>query len=133
MTKLDFISLADSVKTSSVKFTDSHIRVLADFCQSQNPSFKRDRWVAYIKGECGPNGGTIIKTTKNAGSCNSEDEEDIRKYESNPTRHYCPKVEGHAGYCHCHICGELKYPVSGEDRERIIHKHIIKQRFPPTK
>ncbi len=30
---------------------------LADFCALQNHNFKRDRWISYIKGECGPNGG----------------------------------------------------------------------------
>jgi hypothetical protein len=30
---------------------------LADFCQSQNPRFDRARWLSYIAGECGPNGG----------------------------------------------------------------------------
>lgn len=32
---------------------------LADFCKSQNGAFKRDRWIAYINGECGPNGGEV--------------------------------------------------------------------------
>ena len=30
----------------------------ADFCQRQNGNFKRDRWLSYIAGDCGPNGGT---------------------------------------------------------------------------
>ena len=32
---------------------------LADFCQAQNSNFKRDRWIDYINGECGPNGGKV--------------------------------------------------------------------------
>lgn len=39
---------------------------LADFCQSQNYDFKRDRWIAYIAGECGKNGGAIKRGTANA-------------------------------------------------------------------
>src|SRR5689334_5200678 len=38
-------------------FTDSHIKALADFCQQQNHGFMRGRWIEYIHGECGPNGG----------------------------------------------------------------------------
>jgi hypothetical protein len=32
---------------------------LADYCKSQNGAFNRERWMAYINGECGPNGGAI--------------------------------------------------------------------------
>lgn len=34
---------------------------LADFCNAQNPNFNRQRWLEYIAGECGPNGGNIKK------------------------------------------------------------------------
>ena len=34
---------------------------IADFCRSQNPRFNRDRWLDYIAGECGPNGGAVRK------------------------------------------------------------------------
>ena len=65
MTKKHFIALADSIiKHNSskwfgkeTKFSFSQINSLADFCQSQNSEFKRDRWIAYINGECGQNGG----------------------------------------------------------------------------
>lgn len=33
------------------------VTAMADFCQSQNPRFNRERWLAYINGSCGPNGG----------------------------------------------------------------------------
>lgn len=33
------------------------VQHLADFCAAQNPHFNRERWIAYIAGECGPNGG----------------------------------------------------------------------------
>jgi hypothetical protein len=45
---------------------------LADFCQSQNPRFMRDRWLAYIAGECGKNGGTVkgrVKLTQRCPKC----------------------------------------------------------------
>jgi hypothetical protein len=69
MSKKDFIALADSIKAHNKwaglddisPFRKQHIDVLADFCQSQNPRFKRDRWLAYIAGECGPNGGSVKK------------------------------------------------------------------------
>lgn len=32
---------------------------LADFCIEQNGRFNRHRWLDYIKGECGPNGGKV--------------------------------------------------------------------------
>jgi hypothetical protein len=61
MSKKDFIALADYIKQCryGVPWTAAHLEVLADFCQSRNSAFKRDRWFAYIRGECGPNGGQI--------------------------------------------------------------------------
>jgi len=38
-------------------FDDAALDRLARFCASQNPLFKRDRWLSYIAGEVGPNGG----------------------------------------------------------------------------
>lgn len=71
MSKKDFIALADAIKayqnlTSEGLplmqiFTDNQIKMLADFCQSQNPRFNRYRWLAYIAGECGPNGGKVAQ------------------------------------------------------------------------
>lgn len=78
MTKKDFIALADLLKHN--KPTGSHggqsafaegfekgrlahwnrtVEVLADFCQAQNSQFNRVRWLGYIDGENGPNGGTL--------------------------------------------------------------------------
>lgn len=63
MSRKHFIQLADAIriwnKHEQEKFTDKQINELADFCQSQNGGFKRDRWLAYIAGECGPNGGAL--------------------------------------------------------------------------
>lgn len=65
MTKKHFIELADMIvrhnKSNDVRFEEQHISALADFCRSQNYNFKGERWVRYIKGECGPNGGEVKK------------------------------------------------------------------------
>lgn len=74
MSKKDFIALADAIKdfnrtafwgtdkngihgTMNIAVQGDTLKMLADFCQSQNPNFKRDRWLDYIAGKCGQNGG----------------------------------------------------------------------------
>jgi hypothetical protein len=69
MTKKNFIALANCIISANsrcsvyvqdhLRFSDNQISKLADFCQSQNPNFNRERWLSYIAGECGSNGGTI--------------------------------------------------------------------------
>jgi hypothetical protein len=64
MSKKDFIALADAIREHNAdycddQFTEAQIDSLANFCRSQNYHFMRDRWLSYIAGECGPNGGTI--------------------------------------------------------------------------
>lgn len=71
MSKQDFIALADAVRDSNMRFeagavtaqrfSEEHINVLADFCAEQNPRFMRERWLGYIEGTCGPNGGEVRK------------------------------------------------------------------------
>jgi hypothetical protein len=69
MTKKTFIALADVIRrenqmtkvTEHDPFAYRAITALADFCQSQNPNFNRERWLAYIAGECGPNGGKVAR------------------------------------------------------------------------
>ncbi len=68
MTKKDFIALADAIRASGPAdgsaqgaFSDSAIKVLADFCATQNPLFDRRRWLDYIAGRGGPSGGVIKK------------------------------------------------------------------------
>lgn len=61
MTKKDFIGLADALRQS---YRDGALRikdaeVVADFLQSQNPNFKRERWMEYLAGIVGPNGGKV--------------------------------------------------------------------------
>lgn len=78
MTKKHFIQLADTIKaqrpnpenakkgTSIRDFIDGQLTqweqmrdAIANFCQAQNPNFNRQRWLDYIEGKCGPNGGKI--------------------------------------------------------------------------
>ena len=44
---------------SPLQFTHTQILALADWCALQNPNFKRDRWLDYIAGKCGKNGGAV--------------------------------------------------------------------------
>lgn len=63
MTKKHFIGLADAIRQHNAygedKFTDAHLRALAEFCRSQNTRFMGGRWLDYIAGKCGKNGGAI--------------------------------------------------------------------------
>ena len=67
MTKKHFIELADAIRfhnenaSGSIEpvgqFDSVQLETLADFCKSANPAFNRERWLNYISGNCGPNGG----------------------------------------------------------------------------
>jgi hypothetical protein len=68
MSKKHFIALADKIKEHNAlthcgvpitPFTEDQIDALADFCRSQNSDFNEDRWLDYIAGRCGKNGGAI--------------------------------------------------------------------------
>ena len=65
MTKKHFIALADHLQRAGINRynatfdRDGVLNVLANFCQSQNPRFNRSRWLGYIKGDNGPNGGRV--------------------------------------------------------------------------
>lgn len=68
MTKKQLIALADTIINSAPKdrtadgaFSRSAILELADFCEAQNPNFNRERWLDYIDGKCGQNGGKVKK------------------------------------------------------------------------
>ena len=67
MTKKDFIALADTIRDHNSRppggrqFSHMQLETLALFCHSRNPQFKCERWLGYIHGECGPNGGVIRK------------------------------------------------------------------------
>ena len=57
MTKKDVVALAEALRIHNqtaggpTEFTPDHLRVLADFCVSQEPNFNRKRWIDYIAGE----------------------------------------------------------------------------------
>jgi hypothetical protein len=66
MTKQHFIALADMIRGFNQRglfpehpFTKEHIDALADFCDAQNPRFDRERWLNYIAGTHGKNGGKL--------------------------------------------------------------------------
>lgn len=65
MSKKHFIALADDIrrhnKHGETSFTKDQLRVLADFCKSQNSQFNEEIWNGYIEGTCGPGGGTVKK------------------------------------------------------------------------
>lgn len=71
MTKKHFIDLADTIREHNrqaelpyqevTAFTKDQIEAIAYFYKQQNYSFNRERWLAYVAGECGPNGGKIRK------------------------------------------------------------------------
>ena len=67
MTRKDFIALANAICDHNAhcggfsvrKFSTCQLLTLASFCQSKNSRFDRARWLGYIRGECGPNGGRV--------------------------------------------------------------------------
>lgn len=71
MTKKHFIALADCIRDLKARdyvdfvagraFNEIQIEALANFCARQNSRFNRVRWICYIKGECGKNGGKVKK------------------------------------------------------------------------
>lgn len=64
MSKKNFIALADYLKDTCgycEPFTAAQVEHLANFCHAQNYRFNRERFIGYVKGENGPNGGSIRK------------------------------------------------------------------------
>jgi hypothetical protein len=55
VTKKHFIALADYAR--EVGLTEGQQRILADLLAQQNPRFNRERWLGYIAGTNGKNGG----------------------------------------------------------------------------
>ena len=73
MTKKNFIALADVIREQNQyaknphnqgvhAFTTDQLAALAMFCKLQNSNFNTERWLNYIAGECGPNGGAVKKS-----------------------------------------------------------------------
>lgn len=67
MSKKDFIALAEMIQWcnggNTPQFTQEAIDNLAQFCSTRNPRFNRDRWLGYIAGTNGPNGGRVKHST----------------------------------------------------------------------
>ncbi len=66
MTKKHFIELADMIREhnrvlgcADDRFSPSQIDALANFCKAQNSNFNRERWLGYIAGTNGKNGGKV--------------------------------------------------------------------------
>jgi hypothetical protein len=63
MSKKHFIALADQIKDQQKyggwQFTEAQLDFFANYCQSQNHRFNRERWLDYVAGKCGPNGGKV--------------------------------------------------------------------------
>ena len=60
LSKKHFIALADYLRDTKAyceAFTPAQLEHLANFCLAQNCAFKRERWLDYIAGKCGKNGG----------------------------------------------------------------------------
>lgn len=59
MTKKEVAELAEALRIHNqraggpTEFTPDHLRVLADFCASQDLDFNRELWIDYIAGEQG--------------------------------------------------------------------------------
>lgn len=64
MTKKHFISLAEYIKYNKKHFPPEALVVLAAFCYEQNKNFDEYRWMEFIAGRCGPNGGKILPKEK---------------------------------------------------------------------
>jgi hypothetical protein len=71
MTKKHFIALADAMRRAEPQLTDTEFRSgehkqwerdiieIAGACHESNPAFNTERWIDYIKGKCGVNGGKV--------------------------------------------------------------------------
>lgn len=67
MSKKDFIAIADIIRRHNSEVTSGsnsyfgarHLDILAQVFRQQNPAFKTDRWLGYIAGTNGQNGGKI--------------------------------------------------------------------------
>lgn len=65
MSKKDFIALADALR-AGLRGEKGIAEAVADACEASNPLFKRDRWLSYLAGECGPDGGEGKRARKGA-------------------------------------------------------------------
>ena len=73
MSKKHFIALADGLRANRPEQAgearcqwDNDVAAIANRLVASCPRFNRQRWLSYVAGECGPNGGTV---RVNAGDC----------------------------------------------------------------
>ena len=68
MSKKHFIALANALRREKPQAGwdpnkmvqwELDVKAIADTCAASNPRFDRKRWLGYIAGECGPNGGKV--------------------------------------------------------------------------
>jgi len=64
MTKKDFISLADTFKQCPELHNTKYLLNMADDLEKRYSKFNKKLWLAYIRGECGSNGGKIKNENK---------------------------------------------------------------------
>ena len=69
MTKKHFIAMADAIREHqhyypADQFSAGQLATLRRFCASQNYNFMGERWMSYLAGECGPNGGALKTPSK---------------------------------------------------------------------
>ncbi len=57
MTKKDFIALADELNARGIDLPFQIEIALCSFMKGRNHAFNQSRWVNYLHGRCGPNGG----------------------------------------------------------------------------
>lgn len=57
MSRKDFVALADELRPAGVE--GPVLLALIRFMRQQNGRFNEDRWMMYLRGECGPMGGKI--------------------------------------------------------------------------
>ena len=65
MTKKDFIALADALRPVYMKYGLIDVETLARAISTIEPRFKKDRWLGYLFGTCGPSGG-VVRVIKHA-------------------------------------------------------------------
>lgn len=73
MSKKHFIALADALRAEKPGINwdpnkmvqwELDVKAIANACAASNPRFNRERWMSYVNGECGPNGGSIKKAVQ---------------------------------------------------------------------
>ena len=66
MSKKDFVALADALRDAELFRNADTVDIASDvlarivrFCHAQNGAFKEERWLGYLRGECGAGGGKV--------------------------------------------------------------------------